>query len=69
MGVIQLEYREPKDSLPDIAGMDQHNTVVGEAVVDMVINQIHNNEQGVPQFPLSTTVGASWIDGKSVIQR
>ncbi len=69
VGVIQLEYREPKDSLPDIAGMDQHNTVVGEAVVDMVINQIHNNEQGVPQFPLSTTVGASWIDGKSVIQR
>jgi LacI family transcriptional regulator len=69
VGVIQLEWREASESRPEnIAGMDQHNTVAGEAVVDMVINQIHNNESGIPQFPLSTLVGSSWIDGQSVIQ-
>ena len=46
--------------------MDQHNNLTGEAVVDMVINQIHNNERGIPEFPLSTLVGSSWIEGDSV---
>jgi LacI family transcriptional regulator len=63
VGVVQLEWRE---SRPNITGMDQHNTVTGEAVVDMVINQIHNNERGIPQFPLSTLIGSSWMDGSSV---
>lgn len=63
IGVIQLEWRGDR---PNIAGMDQHNNVTGEAVVDMIINQIHNNEKGVPKFPLSTLIGSSWIDGDSV---
>ncbi|MCZ6671640.1 MAG: LacI family DNA-binding transcriptional regulator [Verrucomicrobia bacterium] len=63
VGVIQLEWRKDR---PNIAGMDQHNTVTGEAVVDMVINQIHSNERGIPQYPLSTLIGSSWTDGQSV---
>jgi len=63
IGVIQLEWRT---SRPHIAGMDQHNTVTGAAAVDMLINQIHNNERGVPEFPLSTLIGSTWIDGKTV---
>lgn len=63
IGVIQLEWRA---SHPEIAGMHQHNDVTGEAVVDMVISQIHNNERGAPEFPRSTYVGATWVDGSSV---
>lgn len=63
VGVIQLEWRK---SRPTIAGMDQHNTATGEAVVDMVISQIHGGERGIPNFPLSTLVGSSWVDGRSV---
>jgi len=63
LGVIQLEWRA---SRPDIAGMDQHNDVTGEAAVDMVISQIHNNEHGVPAFPRATLIGATWRDGTSV---
>jgi LacI family transcriptional regulator len=48
IGVIQLEWRS---SRPDIAGMNQHNLVTGEAAVDMVVSQIHNNEAGVQEFP------------------
>jgi LacI family transcriptional regulator len=63
IGVIQLEWRA---SRPDIAGMNQHNLVTGEAAVDMVVSQIHNNEPGVQEFPRATMIGATWVDGASV---
>ncbi len=63
IGVIQLEWRA---SRPEIAGMNQHNLVTGEAAVDMVVSQIHNNEPGVQEFPRATMIGATWVDGASV---
>ena len=63
VGVIQLEWRA---SRPEIAGMNQHNRVTGEAAVDMVVSQIHQNESGVPEFPRATLIGATWVDGASV---
>ncbi len=63
IGVIQLEWRA---SRPEVAGMNQHNLVTGEAAVDMVVSQIHNNEQGVQEFPRATMIGATWVDGASV---
>jgi len=63
VGVIQLEWRE---SHAEISGMNQHNDVVGEAAVDMVVGQIHRNENGVPAFPRATMIGASWMEGQSV---
>jgi LacI family transcriptional regulator len=63
IGVIQLEWR---GSRPDIAGMNQHNLAAGEAAVDMVVSQIHSNEQGVQEFPRATMIGATWVDGGSV---
>jgi len=63
IGVIQLEWRA---SRPGIAGMNQHNHVTGEAAVDMVVSQIHNNESGVQEFPRATLIGATWMDGATV---
>ncbi|PTX90837.1 LacI family DNA-binding transcriptional regulator [Opitutus sp. ER46] len=63
IGVIQLEWRASK---PDIAGMNQHNDVTGEAAVDLVVSQIHNNEYGVPSFPRATLIGSTWMPGKTV---
>lgn len=63
IGVIQLEWRANR---PEIAGMNQHNLVTGEAAVDMVVSQIHNNETGVQEFPRATLIGATWMDGGSV---
>ena len=63
VGVIQLEWRE---SRPEIAGMNQHNFVVGEAAVDMIVSQIHNNEVGLQSFPRATLIGATWVPGPSV---
>ena len=66
IGVIQLEWRATR---PEIAGMNQHNLVTGEAAVDMIVSQIHNNETGVQEYPRATLIGASWVDGKSVRQQ
>jgi LacI family transcriptional regulator len=66
IGVIQLEWRA---SRPEIAGMNQHNRVTGEAAVDMVVSQIHHNEPGVQEFPRATLIGATWVDGTSVKAR
>ncbi len=63
IGVIQLEWRA---SHAAISGMNQHNDMVGEAAVDMVVGQIHRNETGIPDFPRATLIGASWVDGESV---
>lgn len=63
LGVIQLEWRA---SRPEIAGMNQHNDITGEAAVDLVVSQIHNNEHGVPSFPRATLIGATWVDGTTV---
>ena len=49
--------------------MNQHNLVTGEAAVDMVVSQIHNNETGIQEFPRSTMIGATWVDGRSVRPR
>ncbi len=63
IGLIQLERRG--DS-PDWAGMDQHNDVVGEAAVEMLVGMIHQNASGVPEFPRATMVGSTWVDGATV---
>lgn len=62
VGIIQLEWRANR---PEIAGMNQHNFAVGEAAVDMLISQIHNNESGVNEFPRATLIGATWAEGPS----
>lgn len=63
IGLIQLDWRKNE---PEWAGMDQHNDVVGEAAVQMVISMIHNHEHGIPAFPRATLIRSTWRDGKTV---
>jgi LacI family transcriptional regulator len=66
LGLIQLEWR--RDHADD-AGMNQHNEIVGEAAVEMVINMIHHHTTGVQAFPRATFIGSTWVEGKSVRKR
>lgn len=66
LGLIQLEWRS---SSPDWSGMNQHNDIVGEAAVEMVVGMIHSNEAGVPLFPRATLIGSSWIHGKTALDK
>jgi DNA-binding LacI/PurR family transcriptional regulator len=60
IGLIQLEWR---GNHADWSGMNQHNDIVGEAAVEMVIGMIHGNETGIPVFPRATLIGSTWVDG------
>jgi DNA-binding LacI/PurR family transcriptional regulator len=63
VGLIQLEWRKGS---PDWAGMDQHNDVVGETSVEMLVSMIHHGARGVPDFPRGTLIGSTWVDGTTV---
>jgi DNA-binding LacI/PurR family transcriptional regulator len=63
IGLVQLEYR-PDTS--EWAGMNQHNDLVGEAAVDMVISLLMNNETGVPANPRATLIKGTWTEGRTV---
>ena len=63
VGLIQLEWRAAQ---PEWAGMHQHNDVVGEAAVDMLVGMLQRGEAGPPAFPRATLVGPTWVDGSTV---
>jgi LacI family transcriptional regulator len=63
LGLIQLERRRGCENW---AGMDQHNDLVGEAAVDMLLTALHNEEPGLPAAPRATLIGASWAEGVTV---
>jgi LacI family transcriptional regulator len=63
VGLIQLEWRAAR---PDWAGMNQHNDVVGETAIDMLVSMIHGSETGCPAFPRATQISPSWVPGSTV---
>jgi DNA-binding LacI/PurR family transcriptional regulator len=63
VALIQLEWREDH---PEWAGMCQHNDIVGEAAVEMLLGLIHQDEVGIPLYPRATLIGSSWVNGKTV---
>jgi LacI family transcriptional regulator len=63
MGLVQLEWRSKE---PEWAGMDQHNDIVGEAAVDMLIGLIQRGEWSLPDFPRATLIGSSWQNGATL---
>jgi LacI family transcriptional regulator len=49
--------------------MDQHNSIVGEAAVDMLVSMLHSGEPCPPPFPRATLIGGTWVDGKTVTKK
>ena len=66
MGLIQLEWRVDHGRW---AGMNQHNDIVGEAAVEMLIGMVHNGERGIPTSARATLIGSTWVDGTTVRAR
>lgn len=64
LGLIQLEWRKKE---PNWAGMNQHNEVTGASAVDMLTAMLHRGENGVPEFPLATLIGPTWVDGDTLL--
>lgn len=51
------------------AGIDQHHDLVAGAAVDIVIEQLYQNESGVPSHPKSVMIEGDWVDGATVRRR
>ncbi|MBK1858107.1 LacI family DNA-binding transcriptional regulator [Cerasicoccus arenae] len=66
IGLIQLEWRA---SRPNWAGMNQHNDIVGQTAMDMLIGMIHRGDKGAPPFPRATLIGPTWVNGQTVRQQ
>jgi LacI family transcriptional regulator len=51
---------------PDLAGcsgIDQNNERVGEAAVDLVVEQLHGNAFGIPEIPKTVLIEGRWVAG------
>ncbi len=55
------------DSDLTLSGVDQHYEHVGALALDLVVEQIHKNERGLPEFPKVVMAGGEWIAGNSTI--
>lgn len=53
---------------PGFSGIDQNNTLVGAAAVELVVEQIHHNEQGVPARAKTVMISGDWVDGGTTRQ-
>jgi len=51
------------------AGIDLQPRLLGARGVEMLIAQLHRNEYGVPETPMTTTVPARWVDGPTLRQQ
>jgi len=52
--------------LPQIAGMDERWDGIGQAVIDLVVSLLKNNDAGVPRFPRFVLVEGRWTEGATV---
>ena len=53
----------------EFAGIDQLKELVGRAVIDLIVAQVHRNERGIPQYAKDTKLAGVWVDGRSVPSR
>ncbi len=63
VGFAHLDWAAEKDAA---AGVDQRSGLVGAAAVDLLIEQLNNNETGVPSHPKSVLIDSEWHDGPTL---
>jgi LacI family transcriptional regulator len=62
IGLVHLD----KTSGMEWAGMQQNNTHIGRAAVDMLVGQLHRNEFGIPPFQKGLFIMSTWAPGPTV---
>lgn len=48
------------------SGLDQQPQELGARSIEMVVAQLQRNERGIPQWPTTTTIPATWVDGPTL---
>ncbi|HSI87247.1 MAG: LacI family DNA-binding transcriptional regulator [Candidatus Methylacidiphilales bacterium] len=55
-----------RSQFPDLSGVDQRTELVGEIALDLVVEQIHHNQRGIPPVAKIVMVEGTWVQGKNV---
>jgi DNA-binding LacI/PurR family transcriptional regulator len=55
-----------EEALPNWAGIDQNAHAVGARAAELVIEQLRNNDYGVPKHPKVVLTHGAWIAGQSI---
>ena len=63
IGFASLDCLPSEDAC---AGIDLRRGEIGAKMVDLVVEQLQNNELGLPKVPKTVTVEAVWCDGNSL---
>jgi len=66
---VAIAHLDRNEELPDWSGMNQNNTLIGIAAIDMLVGQLHRNEVGLAAFPKASLVQSAWVDGPTVVRR
>lgn len=63
VGFVHLDWTAKKG---DMAGVDQCSELIGAAAVDLLIEQLNNNEIGIPKRTKTVMIDGTWRDGPSL---
>jgi len=66
VGYVNLDLASPAQG---VAGIDQHSRLVGAGAVDIVVQQVHADERGVPDRHRLLLIEGSWTPGRSARPR
>lgn len=63
---ISLASPALNDDARFVAGMSEHAEVIGASAIEVLVDQLHRNERGVPEVARRMAIVGSWVDGPSV---
>ncbi|HEX4084782.1 MAG TPA: LacI family DNA-binding transcriptional regulator [Chthoniobacteraceae bacterium] len=63
LGILNLDWTKLHAPM---SGIDQETEQVGSAAVDLAVNQLNNNESGIPRHPKTVLLAGSWVPGSTV---
>lgn len=63
IGFAHLDWSPEKGAM---AGVDQCSAQIGAAAVDLLVEQLNNNELGVPSRPKTVMIDGVWHDGPTL---
>lgn len=63
VGFVHLDWSPEKG---DLAGVDQRSDLIGAAAVDLLIEQLNNNETGVPARAKTVLIDGDWHEGPTL---
>lgn len=64
IGVVMLDHDAETEA--ELAGMNQRHDRIGVACVETLVSQIHRNDTGLPEAPLTVMIDGLWVPGATV---